>query len=113
MLKIDAQEGSIDEKEVTAYVQQQMAELGPHLAEKTALQVRLTQIGESFEAEVTAYHTEGEVQTVGRNSDIFDAIRFAKEGLLEYFVEVEAEMHPRERDEKINYLSRHGNLYLH
>lgn len=113
MLKIDSSRTGYDEKEVTAYIQQQMMDLEPHLEEKTSLQVRLVDIGDEFEAEVTAYVPEGEIQTIGRNANIFDAIRFAKEGLIEYFVAVEDEMNPHDRDAKINHLSRHGNLYLH
>ena len=113
MVKIDSQDAKIDQKEVTAYIQQQMADLAPHLTEKASLQVRLIQKKEMYEAEVTAYEEESEIQTVGIDSDVFDAIKNAKEGLLEYFVEVESELRPHERDEKINYLSKHGSLYLH
>ncbi len=114
MVKIDSKYLNINEKEFTAYIQQQMADLQPHLTDKASLQVRLTEVGKGqFEAEVTAFQEEGEVQTIGRNSDPFDAIRNAKDGLLEYFVEMEAELNPHLRDQKINHLARNGNLYLH
>lgn len=113
MIRIHSKGAAIDEKEVTAYIQQQMVELTPHLKEKSALQVKLTKKKEGFEAELTAYQPEGEVQTVGFNKDVYHAIRNAKEGLLEYFVEFEEAMNPLEREEKIKYLSKHGNLYLH
>ena len=103
----------MEEKEVTAYIQQQMMDLEPHLEGKTSLQVRLVDIGDEFEAEVTAFHPDGEIQTVGRNASLFDAIRFAKEGLIEYFLAVADEVNPLEREAKINHLSQHGNLYLH
>ena len=113
MLKIDTNGTTLNEKEVTAYIQQQMVDLAPHLEEKSALQVKLSQKNQIFEAELTAYHEEGEIQTVGLNKDLFDAIKNAKEGLLQYFVEVEASVNPRLRDEKIKLLSHKGNLYLH
>lgn len=113
MIKIDNLDPQIDEKEVTAFIQQQMVDLAPHLNEKAALQIRLIKREEGFEVELTAYQEEGEIQTIGFNDDIYDAIRNAKEGLLEYFVTIEDELNPHLRDEKINYLSRHGNLYLH
>ena len=113
MIKFDSRFSPMDEKEVTAYVQQQMVDLGPHLDEKSSLQVRLTKLKNGFEVELTAYQPEGEVQTVGRDTDLFDAIRNAKDGLLHYFVEIEDELHPHERDEKINHLLRNGNIYLH
>jgi len=113
MIKINAKDLQIDEKEVSAYIQQQMMDLSPHLEEKSALQVRLTQVDKGFEAELTAFREEGEVQTIGWHEDIYDAIKNAKEGLLEYFVEVESENNPRDRDNKINHIHRHGNLYLH
>jgi ribosome-associated translation inhibitor RaiA len=113
MITIDSKNLKIDEKEVTAYIQQQMLDLGPHLADKSALQIRLTQKKKGYEAELTAYNASGEVQTVGWNENIFDAIKFAKEGLLEYFVEIQNEIHPQLRDEKIKHISTHGNLYLH
>lgn len=114
MVKIDSKNMKINEKEFTAYIQQQMADLQPHLADKSSLQVRLTEVGKGeYEAEVTAYQEEGEIQTVGRHKDPFDAIRNAKEGLLEYFVEMEAEMNPHLRDQKLNHLAQNGNLYLH
>jgi ribosome-associated translation inhibitor RaiA len=113
MIKIDALDTQIDEKEVTAFIQQQMVDLGPHLSEKASLQVRLVKIQETFEVELTAYEEGGEVQTIGRHHDVFDAIRTAKEGLIEYFVEVENELNPQLREDKISYMSRHGSLYLH
>ena len=113
MLKIDANASALSEKEIAAYVQQQLVDLGPHLDEEVALQMKLTQVETGFEAELTASTEEGEVQTVGCHEDIYDAIKNAKEGLLAYFVEVEAEINPRLRDEKINHLARNGNLYLH
>lgn len=113
MVKIDSKIAQIDEKEITAYIQQQMMDLTPHLEEKSALQVRLTQLNDGFEAELTAYQPEGEIQTVGRNPSIFEAIRYAKEGLIDYMVEVEENLHPHLRDDKIELISRHGNLYLH
>lgn len=113
MIDFDAQGLSLNEKEVTAFVQQQMLDLAPHLGEKDALQVRLSQRGTGFEVELTAHHEDGDIQTLGHNEDLFEAIKLAKEGLLHYFVEVEDQLNPLLRDEKINYLSRHGNLYLH
>ena len=113
MVKFDSKSAQIDEKEVTAYIQQQMVELKAHLEEKDSVQVRITQVGSEFEAEVTAYQEEGEIQTIGRHPSPFDAIKHAKEGLIEYFVEVEEELNPQMREEKINHLSRNGNLYLH
>ena len=113
MVEFDSDAQQIDQKEVTAYIQQQMMDLKPHMAEKDSLQVRITQVGGEFEAEVTAIQEAGEVQTIGRHPDPYNAIRHAKEGLIEYFVEVEAELNPREREEKLNHLSRNGNLYLH
>lgn len=113
MIKIDAIGTQIDKKEVTAFIQQQMQDLSPHMPEKSSLQVRLVKRKENYEVEITAFEEEGEIQTIGRNTDIFDAIRNAKEGLLEYYVEVEDQINPHLRDEKINFISRNGNLYLH
>lgn len=113
MIKIDGFDAKIDEKEVTAFVQQQMVDLTPHLSDKSALQVRLSKRGKGFEVELTAFQEEGEIQTVGFNDDLFDAIRNAKEGLMNYFVEVEDEMNPHLRESKIDYFSKHGSLYLH
>ena len=116
MLKIDTKDTngtSFNEKEVTAYIQQQMIDLAPHLKDKSALQVKLSQKNQVFEAELTAFQEEGDIQTVGLNKNLFDAIRNAKEGLLQYFVETEATINPHLREEKIQHLSHHGNLYLH
>lgn len=113
MIKLNTNDAQIDEKEVTAYIQQQMAELTPHLEEQTAVQVKLTPVDDGYEAEVTAHHPDGDVQTIGWHEDLFDAIKNAKEGLLEYIVETEDEMNPRLREEKIQHLRRNGNLYLH
>ena len=113
MIKIDTLDPKIDEKEVTAFIQQQMMDLGPHLNKESSLQVRLVKVETGFEVEITAFQEEGEVQTIGRNEDIYDAIRNAKEGLLDYFVEVEDELNPRIREDKLNYFSQHGSLYLH
>ena len=90
-----------------------MMDLKPHLAEKDSVEVKVTEVGDEYEAEVTAIQEEGEIQTIGRHKDPYHAIRYAKEGLIEYFVEVEAELYPREREEKIRHLSQNGNLYLH
>ena len=79
MIKIDSKNFQIDEKEVTAYIQQQLIDLSPHLEDKAALQVRLKKVDQGFEAELTATHQEGEVQTVGWNEDIYNAIKSAKE----------------------------------
>lgn len=113
MVKIHTNEAGIDEKEISAYIQQQMVDLTPHLEEKSALQIKLKKIGDGFEVELTAILNQGEIQTVGWNENIYHAIRNAKDGLLEYFVHVADEENPNQRDEKINYLSRHGNLYIH
>ncbi len=113
MFRIDSNTTQIDEKEIAAYIQQQMVDITPHLVEKSALQIKLTQRKEGYEAELTAFQPEGEIQTVGYNKDIYHAIKNAKEGLLEYFVEFEDAMNPRQREEKIKHLARHGNLYLH
>ena len=113
MLKIDAQGTTINEKEVTAYIQQQIVDLAPHLEDKSSIQVKLSRKNRVFEAELTAYHEEGEIQTVGLNKDLFDAIKNAKEGLLQYFVELEALNNPHIREEKIKLISEKGNLYLH
>jgi len=113
MIKMDKLGEKIDKKEVAAFIQQQMVELAPHLDEKSALQIKLTQVRNGFEAELTATQLEGEIQTIGWNEDLFDAIKNAKEGLLQYFVDAEDFMNPQLRDEKIKYLSQHGNLYLH
>ena len=113
MLKIDTNDTTFNEKEVAAYIQQQMVDLTPHLREKSALQVRLSKRDQTFHAELTACDDQGEIQTVGVNEDLFDAIKFAKEGLIQYFVELEANLYPELRDEKIKHLSLHGNLYLH
>lgn len=113
MFTIDSKTAQIDQKEFTAYIQQQMVDLKPHLNDQSALQVKLTEVGELFEAELTAMISEGEIQTVGRHTDPYDAVRNAKEGLIEYFVEIENQINPHLRDEKLKYLSRHGSLYLH
>ena len=113
MIKIDALDAQIDEKEITAFIQQQMVDLAPHLSEESALQVRLVKQKDGFQVELTAFEDEGEIQTIGYNSDIYDAIRNAKEGLLTYFVEVEDARNPHLREEKINLLSKQGSLYLH
>jgi len=113
MIKIDNLDPQIDNKEVAAFIQQQMVDLGPHLDSKSSLQVRLVKLKQGFEVELTAFQEEGEIQTIGRDDDIYDAIRYAKDGLIDYFVEVESEINPHLRDDKINYLSRHGSLYLH
>ncbi len=113
MIKIESSSEMIDQKAVTAYIQQQMVELQPHLHEKSALQVKLVQLKNGFEAQLTAIEEEGEIQTIGRHADLYDAIRNAKEGLLDYFVAAEDELNPRLREEKLNYMSKHGNLYLH
>ena len=113
MIKIDSIGTEIDKKEITAYIQQQMVDLAPHLEEKSALQIRLTQVNKGYEAELTAVHLEGEIQTVGWDENLYVAIKNVKEGLLQYFVEVEDELNPHQREEKINHFSRNGNLYLH
>lgn len=113
MIKIDSPALSINKKEVTAYIQQQMMELQPHLQEKSALQVKLKKVAKGYEAELTALHFDGEIQTIGWNENMYDAIKDAKEGLLEYFVEVADELHPHQRDQKINHIRKHGSLYLH
>ncbi len=113
MIKIDALDAHIDEKDVSAFIQQQMVDLTPHLSEEAALQIRLVKKKKGFEVELTAFEEAGEVQTIGFHTDLYDAIRNAKEGLLEYFVEVEESLDPKARDEKINLLSRQGSLYLH
>ena len=113
MIRIDLKGSQIDQKEVTAYIQQQLQELMPHLGEKAALQVKLVQEKEGFEVQLTATRLDGEVQTSGWNENLFDAIKFAKEGLIQYFVEVEDQMNPQVREAKLQYLSQHGNLYLH
>lgn len=113
MIKLENLDAQFDTKEVTAFIQQQMMDLTPHLTEKSSLQVQLVKKEEDFEVELTAYQEEGEIQTIGRNHNLFEAIRDAKEGLIEYFVEVEYELNPHGRDDKISYLSQHGSLYLH
>lgn len=113
MVKIQTNDAGIDEKEVTAYIQQQMIDLAPHLEEKSALQVKLKKKAEGFQVELTAILNQGEIQTVGWNENIYDAIRNAKDGLLDYFVLVQDELNPREREEKLNHLSQNSNLYLH
>ncbi|MCJ8275882.1 MAG: hypothetical protein HRT44_01975 [Bdellovibrionales bacterium] len=102
-----------DEKEMSAYIQQQISDLEPHLKTESPLELKLTQVDEGFEAELTADHESGVVQTLGWNENIFSAIKSAKEGLLEYFIEVEQEKNPQHRNEQIDHISRHGNLYLH
>ena len=47
--------------------------------------------------ELTALEEEGEIQTIGRHKDLFAAIRNAKEGLLQYFVETESLINPHLR----------------
>lgn len=113
MIKIDALDANIDEKDISAFIQQQMADLTPHLSDKAALQIRLIKKDKGFEVEITAFEEEGEVQTIGFHDDLYGAIRNAKEGLIEYFVEVEDALNPTARDAKINHFSRQGNLYLH
>ncbi len=113
MIKIDANDPQIDEKAISAFIQQQMVDLAPHLSNEAALQIKLVKKDGGFEVELTAYEEAGEVQTIGFHMDLYDAIRNAKEGLLEYFVEVEDALDPKARNEKINLLSKHGSLYLH
>ncbi len=113
MIKIDALDAQIDEKDISAFIQQQMVDLAPHLTAESALQIKLVKRDQGFEVELTAFEAAGEIQTIGFNDNLFDAIRNAKEGLLEYFVEVEDALNPKARDEKINLLSKHGSLYLH
>ncbi len=110
MSKIEIKDATFNEKEVAAYIQQQMVDLAPHLEDQSTLQVKLSQKNQIFEAELTAFHGEGEIQTVGLNKNLFDAIKNAKEGLLQYFVETN---NPRLREEKMRLLSHQGNLYLH
>ena len=102
-----------DKKEISAYIQQQLNELEPHLIPESPLELKLTKRDDGFEAELTADHASGVIQTLGWNQNIFTAIKSAKEGLLDYFTEVESEMNPLKREETINHISRHGNLYLH
>lgn len=102
-----------DKKEISAYIQQQVDELTPHLEPNTPIEVKLTKTENGFEVELTTDHLTGVIQTLGWNEDIFHAIRSAKEGLLQYFAEVEAEINPNNREERISHISRHGNLYLH
>lgn len=113
MIKIDALDANIDPKDISAFIQQQMVELTPHLSDQAALQIRLVKKEGGFEVELTAFETSGEVQTVGFHADIYDAIRNAKEGLLEYFVEVEDALDPGARDQKIQFMTQQGSLYLH
>ena len=110
MSKIDVKGENFNEKEVAAYIQQQMVDLAPHLENQSALQVKLSQKNQVFQAELTAFDGEGEIQTVGFNKNLFDAIKNAKEGLLQYFVETN---NPQLRKEKIKLLSHQSNLYLH
>ena len=103
----------INKKEVSAYLQQQLNELAPHIDPASPVELKLTEIDEGFEVELTADHSSGVIQTLGWNQNLFGAIRSAKEGLLDYFVEVEAELNPHKRDERIDQITRHGHLYLH
>ena len=112
MIRIDGN-AQYDQKELSAYIQQQMNELTPHLEPNSPIEIKLRKKDDGFEVEVTTDHLSGVVQTLGWNENIFHAIKSAKEGLLQYFAEVEDELNPNERDEKINHISRHGNLYLH
>ena len=102
-----------DQKEISAYVQQQLNELAPHIDPTSPVELKLTQVNEGFEVELTTDHSSGVIQTLGWNQNLFGAIKSAKEGLLEYFVEVENELNPNKREERINHISRHGSLYLH
>lgn len=113
MIEFETNDTKINQKEISAYVQQQMLDLTPHLNDKSAIEVRVLKSQDDFVVEVAISDDEGEIQTLGRHPDIFNAIRNAKDGLMEYFMEMENQANPHLRDEKINILSQQGNFYLH
>ncbi|MCB0378740.1 MAG: hypothetical protein KDD33_09630 [Bdellovibrionales bacterium] len=113
MYKVNLESLSINEKEVSAYVQQQMMDLAPHVDPSKPIEVNLIETDRGFEVELTANHLEGFVQTVGADKNLFTAIRNAKEGLLQYFVELEDELEPHKREQVLSHYNRHGNIYLH
>ena len=102
-----------NEKEIQAFAQQQLVDLAPHLQGETPLELTLSQSKEGFEASLVAEHFEGQVQTVGKSPDIFNAIINAKEGLLEYCLEMEAELNPRQRHQRIEQILRRQSRWLH
>jgi len=83
-----------NQKEIHAFVQQQMVDLAPHLQGESPLELTLSQSKDGFQASLKAQHLEGPVETIGKSPDVFNAIISAKEGLLEYCLEIEAETNP-------------------
>ena len=102
-----------NQKEIQAFAQQQMVDLAPHLEGETPVELTLSQSKEGFEASLVAEHFEGQVETVGKSPDVFHAIINAKEGLLEYCLEVEAEFNPHQRRQRIEQILRRQSPWLH
>jgi|GEM_PF-4720271 len=113
MVKTSLKKVDVSEQEISAFVNQQMAELEPHIDSKTPVEVSLIEGKKGFQVSLTAVHPEGKIQTVGTDEDLFNAIRNAKEGLLDYCVEIEAETNPQFRDSKIDQILKNKNHYLH
>lgn len=113
MFRMNLDKLNVDQKEVTAFVQQQMVELAPHLNAESPVQLNIAQGKKGYIVELTATHPVGVVQTVGRNKDIFAAIKNAKEGLLEYCLEIESSLNPENRDARIRQILAGESPYLH
>ena len=103
----------MDQKEVLAYIQQQMSDLAPHMDSQSPLQLKVVEKQGGFEAELTVDHEAGKIQILGKDKDLFDAIKSAKEGLLDYFVELEDHLNPNRRSSQIQYICRHGTFHIH
>ena len=113
MFTMDLDKLNVDEQAVKAFVQQQLVELTPHLAPESPVSLKLTQREKGYEVEMSADHAIGTVETVGQGDDLFLAIKNAKDGLLEYFTEIDDELNPEKREQKIQSITRGGSFYLH
>ena len=113
MAKINVNSQLKDQREITAFVQQQLTDLAPHLAEATALELTLSESKVGFQASLTLNENEGPVQMIGQSDDLYQAIMIAKEGLIEYCVELEAEFQPNRRKDKISRILNQKSHWLH
>lgn len=102
-----------NQKEISAFVKQQLSDLAPHLAESTALELTLSESNSGYQAALILDNEDGPVEMVGQSQDVFQAIRIAKEGLVEYCVELRAQFQPNSRRDKISYILNQKSHWLH
>lgn len=113
LAKISLNSKLVDEKEINAFVQQQLSDLSPHLADTADLELSLSESKKGFQASLTMKEAPGPVQMVGQSQDLFQAIRLAKEGLIEYCVEIQAQSDPHWRRDKISQILNQKSHWIH